>query len=814
MTTTQAKAWRSTSGADVDADTPSARLGETKGGDDATDRRWVERRRNQKRKIIELDESSSEDFDQPLPPPLPTTSALPSESNHFSTAMCDSGSLSQADEARLPAEINDFSTAACFIEPSNRANEIRPPAKLNDVSTATYNTETPNRADRVSNGHGYHKGALKTPGGVSRGRVFHGGAPKNPDTPKRGRVEEARGLVGLRSGVGSGRDVCTDTNANSVYGRGTEGVEGDSAVLFEAGRSPRLDDVISSIGTFARREEGMVQARGEEEQREEEEREEKGDEEDEDEVATDEELMEGARRRGGWEEETEKEEGGKELRRRKRGRGDRMENAGEEEEEKEERDTDKRGGWEEAGEKEEEVAADEKLTGGKRGKRRLKDNKEEEEEEGEEEEDEEEEDDDTDKEFVVLHKCQGEDEPADSIRLTKDGSKEDGNGQGRFLGTGEGDVIPPRRIDTSHFLRQYDDSPSPSPASGSLMSRLRLSPPLGGCTRSPLAGDGNALASEQQDNFYSEGGQDRCYSEDGQDCFCGEHDQQNERQAKKQVVGYSHQETDTDRHGASPALAGEIRRDHEREDGSASPPLADAMRGGHHVRVGDSGHPHKHDASPPVAEKVKRDHDHARVEDSSGHSDQRAGAGRSDDKHPIETSTHNWQKRNGGSGSTPIADSGNADKADNSGSSICQEQDETTSCTEEWGKKHADDNSTCPEQDEVTSADEGQDETIRFEEDRGQKHPDGMSIRLKQDDPASGEDEGHKYPDEKLIRREQDEMASDEEAGYKCPDEFDNVDDTQSPRRPSRFMRVYGSAGIARVSRSVGGWLSQRFPSS
>ena len=40
----------------------------------------------------------------------------------------------------------------------------------------------------------------------------------------------------------------------------------------------------------------------------------------------------------------------------------------------------------------------------------------------------------------------------------------------------------------------------------------------------------------------------------------------------------------------------------------------------------------------------------------------------------------------------------------------------------------------------------------------------------------------------------------------------DGVVDTQSPSRPSRFMRVYGSAGIARVRRSVGEWWFQHQP--
>lgn len=43
-------------------------------------------------------------------------------------------------------------------------------------------------------------------------------------------------------------------------------------------------------------------------------------------------------------------------------------------------------------------------------------------------------------------------------------------------------------------------------------------------------------------------------------------------------------------------------------------------------------------------------------------------------------------------------------------------------------------------------------------------------------------------------------------------DVVDGVLDTQSPSRPSRFMRVYGSAGITRAGRSVGDWLSQRWP--
>lgn len=49
-------------------------------------------------------------------------------------------------------------------------------------------------------------------------------------------------------------------------------------------------------------------------------------------------------------------------------------------------------------------------------------------------------------------------------------------------------------------------------------------------------------------------------------------------------------------------------------------------------------------------------------------------------------------------------------------------------------------------------------------------------------------------------------------AGVADDDVLDGVLDTQSPSRPSRFMRVYGSAGITRAGRSVGDWLSQRWP--
>lgn len=41
---------------------------------------------------------------------------------------------------------------------------------------------------------------------------------------------------------------------------------------------------------------------------------------------------------------------------------------------------------------------------------------------------------------------------------------------------------------------------------------------------------------------------------------------------------------------------------------------------------------------------------------------------------------------------------------------------------------------------------------------------------------------------------------------------IDDVVDTQTPRRPSPSIRVYGSSGITRVRRSVGDWLSQRWP--
>lgn len=72
--------------------------------------------------------------------------------------------------------------------------------------------------------------------------------------------------------------------------------------------------------------------------------------------------------------------------------------------------------------------------------------------------------------------------------------------------------------------------------------------------------------------------------------------------------------------------------------------------------------------------------------------------------------------------------------------------------------------------------------------------------------------------------REQDQDETSAQQGvektpYELHDVADVTDgvvggvvDTQSPSQPSRFIRVYGSAGIARVRQSVGDWLSQRWP--
>lgn len=72
--------------------------------------------------------------------------------------------------------------------------------------------------------------------------------------------------------------------------------------------------------------------------------------------------------------------------------------------------------------------------------------------------------------------------------------------------------------------------------------------------------------------------------------------------------------------------------------------------------------------------------------------------------------------------------------------------------------------------------------------------------------------------------REQDKDETSAQQGVeKTPDDFHDVAgvtdgavggmvDTQSPSQPSRFIRVYGSAGIVRVRQSVGDWLSQRWP--
>ena len=246
-----------------------------------------------------------------------------------------------------------------------------------------------------------------------------------------------------------------------------------------------------------------------------------------------------------------------------------------------------------------EVETDEELAGGARGKgawnreeqgeeeeERVKEKEKAEEEEKRKEEDEEEEEECTDEEFVGTQECgdNGEkDDQKNSIRAAKEGKEEDEYEEGDISRTGEGDASFARRIDTHPFQLRYDSHPSPSPAYESSTLPLQSPPPPppppppAGQTQWPLARNEIPSASDQLS---------RLYSEDGQ---------QNESQGNSVFVGHPHQE--------------EVLMCHR--DG----------------------------ASQPVAEKIRGTY--ARVDDSSGHPDGRAGAERPNDTRPdFEAPTH------------------------------------------------------------------------------------------------------------------------------------------------------------------------------
>ena len=195
------------------------------------------------------------------------------------------------------------------------------------------------------------------------------------------------------------------------------------------------------------------------------------------------------------------------------------------------------------------------------------------------EEEEKEEEDDTDVEFVGMPEGEGEeDEQANSHRDAKEKNEENENGEGDLPQTGEADTNSASRVDTRPFQLRYDSRPSPS-------ASRRSMPPLqspaaataAGRTRSPLARNEIAFASDQVDGL------------------CNEDSQQNEEQGNRDFVRYPHEkELDTCQHGG------------------ASQPVDDEIRG-----------------------------DHAHADDSSSRPDRRAGAAHPDDTHrDFETPTH------------------------------------------------------------------------------------------------------------------------------------------------------------------------------